>query len=536
MSALGIAIQTLTGEPEFLARTGYISTQNYIELLKQFATEMKKRRAVAGTFSVYNTMYFFIVLIIFLFRMMRPEDSFSAGTYNSIILNNSVRLTYTVPGDFYVVIFDTPGSNPFHSINLAEDVKSLLAAASKDSFKIADLKQRYSRVFLGLTRILYGLTGNDILEGDIMDVSITKKSMKDVIEEGLFKNNRLLHETKQNRDDFADLELLFQMSISFSNDDHKAIDALPYISAPTLSTLYDFDAPPKPAKKIVEKVKPKIKEAPKLKKVEQDEEEPDEEDEDAEIDGFAMDAGGDDDGFGGDDDGFAADTGGGVDAFDVGDLGLDLGGGDDGFGATAGDNDGFGGAGGDDGFGAGDDDGFGAGGDDGFGDTGGDDGFGGGDDGFGGDDDGFGGAAGGDDGFGGSASGGLDDFGMPITSAPAASSSMGLDDFDFNEKGTAASAYIPDDFGMGGSSNNIDFKTTNGFGDATDDLFAGAGLNQSMSSGMGLGASMSGGGGGGDIFSSPDIGGGDPFLAMTKPSFNLGAKIVEDMKVKYIYI
>lgn len=433
---------------------------------------------------------------------MRPEDSFSAGTYNSIILNNSVRLTYTVPGDFYVVIFDTPGSNPFHSINLAEDVKSLLAAASKDSFKIADLKQRYSRVFLGLTRILYGLTGNDILEGDIMDVSITKKSMKDVIEEGLFKNNRLLHETKQNRDDFADLELLFQMSISFSNDDHKAIDALPYISAPTLSTLYDFDAPPKPAKKIVEKVKPKIKEAPKLKKVEQDEEEPDEEDEDAEIDGFAMDAGGDDDGFGGDDDGFAADTGGGVDAFDVGDLGLDLGGGDDG-----------------------------------FGDTGGDDGFGGGDDGFGGDDDGFGGAAGGDDGFGGSASGGLDDFGMPITSAPAASSSMGLDDFDFNEKGTAASAYIPDDFGMGGSSNNIDFKTTNGFGDATDDLFAGAGLNQSMSSGMGLGASMSGGGGGGgDIFSSPDIGGGDPFLAMTKPSFNLGAKIVEDMKVKYIYI
>lgn len=458
--------------------------------------------------------------------MMRPEDSFSAGTYNSIILNNSVRLTYTVPGDFYVVIFDTPESNPFHSINLAEDVKSLLAAASKDSFKIADLKQRYSRVFLGLTRILYGLTGNDILEGDIMDVSITKKSMKDVIEEGLFKNNRLLHETKQNRDDFADLELLFQMSISFSNDDHKAIDALPYISAPTLSTLYDFDAPPKPAKKIVEKVKPKIKEAPKLKKVEQDEEEPDEEDEDVEIDGFAMDAGGDDDidGFGGDKGG-----GGGIDAFDVGDLGLDLGGGgDDGFGATAGDDDGFGG--GDDGFGdTGGDDGFGdVGGDDGFGDVGGDDGFGGGDDGFGGgDDDGFGGGA---------SSSGLDDFGMPITSAPAASVSMGLDDFDFNEKGTAASSYIPDDFGIGGgnsSSNNIDFKTTNGFGDATDDLFAGVGMNQSMTSGMGLGASMSGSV---DIFSSPDIGGGDPFLAMTKPSFNLGAKIVEDMKVKYLYI
>lgn len=63
MSALGIVIQTLEGEPAFLARTGYIGTQNYIELLKQFAAEMKKRRAVAGTFSVYNTMYILFIFI-----------------------------------------------------------------------------------------------------------------------------------------------------------------------------------------------------------------------------------------------------------------------------------------------------------------------------------------------------------------------------------------------------------------------------------------------------------------------------------------
>lgn len=371
MSSLGIAIQSIEGDPYFLVKSGYINTQNYIELLKQFNEEMKQRRIVVGTFSCYNTM------------MLRPEDAICSGTCNSLILNNSVRLTYTVLGDFYVIVFDTPESNPFHSINMVKDVERFMRDASKD-FKLSDLRQRYSRVHLGLTRILYGISGSDILSGDITDVSITKRSMKDTIEQGLFENNRLLYETKKNPSDFNDLELLFQISISFSNDDHKTIDLLPVNFAPKLSTAYDFNYPPKPAPKVVEVVKPKIIEAPKLvikekpkKKVEN--EDVDEEDEPPVSTKIKTGSKGFTSGFDAEEDegGFAAE----VDEEDVGDAfgaGGDTGFGDDAEEGFGGGDNGFGddaeeGFGGDDGFGGGNSDAFGgdalAPGDSGFGTT-----------------------------------------------------------------------------------------------------------------------------------------------------------------------